>query len=153
MQTTSSEPAPSDSSIIRAGSDGRLRYSPAQRQELLDAFAGSGMSAMSFSRQHGVHYQTRVAWLRKRREESTSAVPGPAFAEILLDGPSTASPSAALRIVLPCGTVIELTSRAALSLNSPRAPHCRWRLNFYQTCAAHADTLRQPARLPRARTL
>ncbi|MEI6653261.1 MAG: hypothetical protein WCP45_00705 [Verrucomicrobiota bacterium] len=40
MQSTSSttsEPAPSDSSIIRAGSDGRLRISPAQRQELLDA--------------------------------------------------------------------------------------------------------------------
>lgn len=116
MQSTSSEPAPSDSTIIRAGSDGRLRYSPAQRQELLDAFAGSGMSAMSFSRQHGVHYQTFIAWLRKRRESSTSAVPGPAFAEILLDGPACANPSAALRIVLPCGTVIELATRAVLPL-------------------------------------
>ena len=116
MQTTSSEPAPSDSTIIRAGSDGRLRYSPAQRQELLDAFAGSGMSAMSFSRQHGVHYQTFIAWLRKRRENSSSEVPGPAFAEILLDGPACANPSAALRIVLPCGTVIELATRAALPL-------------------------------------
>ena len=116
MQSTSSEPAPSDSTIIRAGSDGRLRYSPAQRQELLDAFAGSGMSAMSFSRQHGVHYQTFIAWLRKRRENSSSDVPGPAFAEILLDGPVCANPSAALRIVLPCGAAIELTSRAALPL-------------------------------------
>ena len=116
MQTTSSEPAPSDSTIIRAGSDGRLRYSPAQRQELLDAFAGSGMSAMSFSRQHGVHYQTFIAWLRKRRENSSSEVPGPAFAEILLDGPACANPSAALRIVLPCGTVIELATRAVLPL-------------------------------------
>ena len=116
MQSTPSEPAPSESTIIRAGSDGRLRYSPAQRQELLDAFAGSGMSAMSFSRQHGVNYQTFIAWLRKRRENSTSAVPGPAFAEILLDGPATANPSAVLRIVLSCGTVIELSSRAALPL-------------------------------------
>jgi hypothetical protein len=38
MQSTSSEPAPSDSAIIRAGSDGRLRFTPAQRQELFDAF-------------------------------------------------------------------------------------------------------------------
>jgi len=40
MQSTSStttEPALPDSSIIRTGSDGRLRLTPAQRQELLDA--------------------------------------------------------------------------------------------------------------------
>ncbi|MCX6864619.1 MAG: transposase [Verrucomicrobia bacterium] len=117
MQTTSSEPAPTtDSTIIRTGSDGRLRYSQTQREELLDAFAGSGMSAMSFSRQHGVHYQTFIAWLRKHRENSSSDVTGPAFAEILLDGPACANPSAALRIVLPCGAAIELTSRAALPL-------------------------------------
>ncbi len=116
MQSTPSDPAPSHSTIIRSGSDGRLRYSPAQRQGLLDAFARSGMSAMSFSRQHGVHYQTFMAWLRKRRENSSSEIPGPAFAEILLDGPATANPPAALRIVLPCGTVIELASRAALPL-------------------------------------
>ena len=42
MQSTSfttSEPAPSDSTIIRVGSDGRERLSPAQRQELLDVTA------------------------------------------------------------------------------------------------------------------
>ncbi len=55
----------SESSIIRNGSDGRLRYSPTQRQDLLDAFVRSGLSAMSFSRQHGVHYQTFIAWLSK----------------------------------------------------------------------------------------
>lgn len=60
MQSTSSDPTPSDSTIIRTGSDGRLRYSPTPRQELLDAFAHSGMSAMNFSRQHGVHYQTHM---------------------------------------------------------------------------------------------
>ncbi|MCX6866827.1 MAG: hypothetical protein NTV46_11550 [Verrucomicrobia bacterium] len=54
---------PFDSTIIRAGSDGRLRYSPAQRQELLGAFAGrSGVSAMNFSRQHGV--QSRIVRAR-----------------------------------------------------------------------------------------
>jgi hypothetical protein len=49
MQSTSSDPTPSDSSIIRAGSDGRLRFTPAQRQELLDAFDRSGLSAMAFA--------------------------------------------------------------------------------------------------------
>ena len=51
-----------DSTIIRAGSDGRMRYSPAQRQELLGAFVGSGVSAMNFSRQHGV--QSRIVRAR-----------------------------------------------------------------------------------------
>ena len=43
MQSTPSEQPPSASTIIRTGSDGRLRYSPAQRQELLDAFQASGL--------------------------------------------------------------------------------------------------------------
>ena len=79
---TDSEPA--DSSIIRTGSDGRLRYSPDQRQALLDAFDRSGMSAMSFTRQHGVHYQTSIAWIRKRRQNSSqSEIEGPGFAEVI----------------------------------------------------------------------
>ena len=61
MQSTSSEPAPSDSSIIRAGSDGRLRFTPAQRQDLLDAFDRSGLTTMAFARGHGVCYQTFIA--------------------------------------------------------------------------------------------
>ena len=82
MQSTPSEPAPSDSSIIRAGSDGRLRFTPAQRQELLDAFDRSGLSAMAFARGHGICYQTFIAWQRKRREQPTlpATHSGPAFA-------------------------------------------------------------------------
>ena len=60
----------SDSSIIRTGRDGRSAYSRAQRQNLLDAYDRSGLSAMSFSGQHGVRYQTFIAWLRKRRQNS-----------------------------------------------------------------------------------
>jgi hypothetical protein len=105
----------SESSIIRTGSDGRLRYSPTQRQDLLDAFDRSCLSAMSFSRQHGVHYQTFISWLRKRRQTpmSTEGVAGPAFAEVVLDGPAPAT-NAALRISLPCGAMMEVSSRAAL---------------------------------------
>jgi len=50
MQSTSfttSEPAPSDSAIILTGSDGRLRLSPTQRQELLDAFGQVRAKKMS----------------------------------------------------------------------------------------------------------
>ena len=67
MQSTSSELAPPDSTIIRTGSDGRLRFTTDQRQALIDAYDASGMSAMAFARKHGVHYSTFIAWLRKRR--------------------------------------------------------------------------------------
>jgi transposase-like protein len=115
MQSTPSDPL-SDSTIIRTGSDGRLRYTPEQRRDLLEAFERSGLSAMAFSRQHGVSYQTFIAWLRKRRECGAALPPdGPAFAEVMLQK-SSPPPISALRIVLPCGTVIELASRSALPL-------------------------------------
>lgn len=63
-----SVPTTDDSTIIRTGSDSRLRYSPDQKQSLLAAFDRSGISAMAFARQHGVQYQTFIVWLRKRRE-------------------------------------------------------------------------------------
>ena len=62
MQLTSSEPTAPDSTIIRTGTGGRLRYSAGQRQDLLDAFDRSSLSAIAFSRQHGVSYQTIIAW-------------------------------------------------------------------------------------------
>jgi hypothetical protein len=115
MQSTPSEPSTA-TTIIRTGSDGRLRYTVGQRQELLEAFDRSGLSAMAFSRHHGVSYQTFIAWLRKRRDSSEALPPGvPAFAEVLLQDPPPAS-GAALRIVLPCGTTLEVASRAALPL-------------------------------------
>jgi hypothetical protein len=118
MQSTSSEPAPSDSAIIRAGSDGRLRFTPVQRQELLDAFDRSGLSAMAFARSHGICYQTFIAWQRKRRELATipATHSGPAFAEVLVTDRQPACPSAALRVILPCGSIIEIASRAAVPL-------------------------------------
>ena len=115
MQLTSSAP-PSDSPIIRTGSDGRLRYSPEQRQALLDAFDRGGQSALAFAKHHGVCYQTFIAWLRKRRESGAPLPPGvSAFAEVMLEQ-TPASSSSVLRVLLPCGTVIEVASRAALPL-------------------------------------
>ena len=91
MQSTSSHPEAGDSTIIRAGSDGRLRDSPAQKQSLLEAFDRSGTSAMAFARQHGVQYQTFIAWLRKRREEVPALDrSGPAFAEVLVSHSASA---------------------------------------------------------------
>lgn len=122
------------SPIIRTGKGGRLRYAPDQRQALLEVFDRSGMNELSFTRQHGIQYQTFIACVRKRREAvSTRPLSEPAFAEVLLETPTNAS-AAPLRIVLPCGTAIEIASRAALPLaadllSTHRHPHARGRLH------------------------
>jgi hypothetical protein len=105
--------------VIRAGSNGRLRFDPAHREALLDAFERGGTSAMAFARDHGVKYPTFIAWLNKRharREETADAVDRPAFAEVPLDGPLIQSAAVPLRVVLPCGAAIEICHRAALPL-------------------------------------
>lgn len=73
---------------------------------------------MAFARQHGVKYQTFIVWLRKRREDVRSTASGPkqAFAEVLVADKPSACATAALRMILPCGTVVEIASRAALPL-------------------------------------
>jgi len=115
MQSTSSEPGADDATIIRTGSDGRLRYSPAQKQSLLEAFDRSGISAIAFARQHGVQYQTYSVSLRKRREQGPLDTSGPAFAQVVVSNPPATS-TEALRIVLPCGAAPEIASRPALPL-------------------------------------
>ena len=123
MLSSSNPPGPSGStsSVIRAGSDGRLRFDPLQREALLDAFDRSGTSAMAFARDHGVKYPTFISWLNKRkagRRDDDASANRPAFAEVLLEGailPSAAI-TAPLRVVLPCGAAIEIGHRAALPL-------------------------------------
>ena len=60
MVSSSSAPDPSTAPVIRAGSDGRLRFDPAHREALLDAFERGGTSAMAFARDHGVKYPTFI---------------------------------------------------------------------------------------------
>jgi transposase-like protein len=125
MQSTSSESSP-DPTIIRIGSDGRLRYSAEQRREMLSAFERSGQSAMAFCRQHGVAYQTFIAWLRKERVRNAPPAPdgSQAFAEVMLPQGSPSSP-VAVRVVLTCGTVSEVASRSALPLAAELISHLR----------------------------
>ena len=48
--------------IIKADARGRMRYTAEFRQEVLEAFEMSGMSAAGFARQCGVKYQTFAGW-------------------------------------------------------------------------------------------
>ena len=102
--------------VIRSGRDGRLCFDPSHREALLNSFEGSGMSAMAFAAQHGVKYPTFMAWRKKRRLNADgNPQDGPAFAEVMVNVPASSS-GEALRVVLPCGTSIEITGRASLTL-------------------------------------
>jgi hypothetical protein len=103
--------------IIRTGTDGRLCFSLQQREAMLDAFEASGRSALAFSKEHGVKYQTFISWLRKRRELAVHDNPSaPVFAEVVMKDAGQPPASTGLRLTLPCGTVMDVTSRAALPL-------------------------------------
>lgn len=56
--------------------------------------------------------------LRKRRQATADGIgrDGPAFAEVLMDRADHASVFQGLRLTLPCGTAIEVATRAALPL-------------------------------------
>jgi hypothetical protein len=103
--------------IIRTGTDGRLCFDKLQREKILDAFESSGQSALAFAREHGVKYQTFISWIRKRRERAVQAAPsGPAFAELVMNDVESVSAFTGLRLTLPCGTVVDVASRASLPL-------------------------------------
>ncbi|MFU8892295.1 MAG: IS66 family insertion sequence element accessory protein TnpA [Luteolibacter sp.] len=54
--------------ILKTDRRGRYRYSPEQKQALIEAFEASGLSAPRFATLHGVNYQTLVYWMKKRRD-------------------------------------------------------------------------------------
>ena len=44
--------------ILKADRRGRLRYTPEQKQALIEAYETSGLSCPRFAALHGVNYQT-----------------------------------------------------------------------------------------------
>lgn len=52
-------------SMMKADRRGRLRYTPEQKQTMVDAYRASGLSAPRFAAHHGVNYQTLVTWIKK----------------------------------------------------------------------------------------
>lgn len=62
MDTTQSHEA-----VIKTDVLGRARTSVERREQLLDEFERSGLSAVKYAQLVGVKYQTLATWLQKRR--------------------------------------------------------------------------------------
>jgi transposase-like protein len=73
-------PMDRDTGLIRTDQIGRLRFTPAQRRILLDAFENSGQSASGFAAQHGIKYTTFATWVQKRRADQPGVRTSPAVA-------------------------------------------------------------------------
>ena len=123
------EPKESDEDgeeILKVDRLGRVRVPKARREELLDAFGGSGMSGSSFAKQHGIHVQTFASWIQKRRrsrgdyereevrrELRMSKKPTLELIEVEVGSSSEGEP---LEVVLGNGLTIRITSRSQLGL-------------------------------------
>ena len=112
--------------ILKTDRRGRLRYSQEQKQTLLDAFDASGLSGPQFAAHHGVHYQTLVSWLRKRKQANGEH---PAFKSLVPAVIDHAHPEAvtasAIEMQFPCGMklIVHSPSQVDLAVTLVRKLH------------------------------
>lgn len=66
---TSTEPTQSDSHLIKTDTVGRLRTPADRRQQLLEEFERSGLSAARFAALAGIKYTTFAAWRQRQRKQ------------------------------------------------------------------------------------
>jgi hypothetical protein len=111
--------APTDSSagtIIKSDRTGRTRYSSRYKQEVLDAFGSSSLSAPVFARQCGVKYPTFAAWIAGRNRGGSPPPPSSARPAFLVAELSAAAGGEALEVRLPGGAVVSATGPAQVKL-------------------------------------
>lgn len=114
--------------IMKTDRRGRLRYSHEQKQAFIEAFDSSGLSGPQFSALHGVHYQTLVSWLRKRRQSSGDHPALKSLVPALIDSAPPRDPSAAsVEIQLPCGLrlIVHAPSQMDMAVSLIRKLHPR----------------------------
>ena len=70
---------PMNESIMKTDRRGRLRYTPEQKNTMVEAYLASGLSAPRFASLHGVNYQTLVSWIKKGKTKHASHPPHPAL--------------------------------------------------------------------------
>jgi transposase len=97
--------------IVGHGRDGRRRYDPEAKRELVNVCLQPGTSVARVALEHGINANLLRKWIDRYREQAISvtdrAPPLPAFAPVL----SLAVPKptgASLNVVLPNGVKLEL---------------------------------------------
>jgi hypothetical protein len=112
-----------EAKILKTDTRGRVRVPAERREELLNEFERSGISAMRFAKMAGVNYATFANWRQKRRkakaQDQESAQEGLAGAsrpvrlfEAFMEPARSAAASSG-------GLAIELSSGARIVVESP----------------------------------
>ena len=112
----------SDSDLIKTDSRGRVRTSARRRDQLLQEFAHSGVSARKFAQLAGIHYQTFAGWIKRQKTSlapltaDQSAKPPPdrvQWLEAVIEKRTAAADSdtaSVVRVRLEPGVIVEYHS-------------------------------------------
>jgi len=113
------------SEILKTDRRGRVRFTAARREQLVDEFEKSGLSAPRFCKVTGLSYSTFATWLQKRRRKpaalsSTCAQAHPvewleAVVQKAQASPSSATPDS-LVVRLPSGAALEVANISQTSV-------------------------------------
>jgi len=113
----------SDEVVLKTDSKGRIQTPAARREQLLDEFERSGLSAAKYAALLGIKYQTFATWAarrRKARPPQTPAAPSDPvrWLEAVVQEASTppATAAATLTLHLPGGAHLELAHPQQLPL-------------------------------------
>jgi len=106
--------------ILKTDTRGRVRTPRQKREELLAEFERSGLSGAKFAALAGVRYTTFAGWVQQRRKtrrggkshDMRAAAPQVRLVEVQPGKPMVENAAAALRVLLPGGTVIEVADAA-----------------------------------------
>ncbi|MCB1130210.1 MAG: transposase [Verrucomicrobiae bacterium] len=94
-----------------------MRYTPEQKQALVEAYEASGLSCPRFAALHGVNYQTLVSWLKKRRQGATDHPVLRSMVPAELEGPPPRNAAVTpMEILLPCGVRLAVHTSAQMNM-------------------------------------
>ncbi|NQX01148.1 transposase [bacterium] len=109
-------------SMMKTDQRGRLRYTPEQKQTMVDAYRASGLTAPRFAAHHGVNYQTLVSWIKKDKQLSSATTPGGppsgffSLIPAVIEGCGNPPLDGAIEVFIPGGARLSITSASQVAL-------------------------------------
>jgi hypothetical protein len=104
-------------SIIKSDRAGRTRYSQAYKDEVVAAYQQSGMSAAAFATHCGVKYPTLASWVAKAKASACgNSGADDGGQHFILAEIGCGGTDVPLKLELPCGAVVHLSSSRQLGL-------------------------------------